>query len=129
MSIAVKSRFPLTKCDDCGSEHIGGPCGMSMAERFRTVKLATEWMPARMAARQTVVKDENGVERTESEYYDDDELTNLFGDGLSGKERKELLMEETKGVGYATAEDIKKHPELVDAHFLQDPADEVGEVG
>ena len=101
---------------------------MTAAERFKSVRLASEWMPARQKARQTMVRDDNGVERPEQEYYDDEALTGIFNDGLTGKERKELLMEETKGVGYATAEDIEKHPELVAAHFLEDPADDIGEV-
>ena len=133
MSIVVKSKTQIEECTDCGSAHLGiKPCGYPSVDAriasMKTVRLATEWMPSRTAARQTMVRDDNGVERPEQEYYDDEALTAMFDDGLTGKERKELLMEETKGVGYATAEDIKKHPELVDAHFLGDPADEVGEV-
>lgn len=91
---------------------------MTFGERMKTVRYGTEWMPAKTEARTKTFTDDAGVTRTEKEYYDDQALTELFGDGLTGKERKEELMEDTKGVGYATAEDIQKYPELVDEHFL-----------
>jgi hypothetical protein len=98
---------------------------MSAGQRFRTVKVGTEWMPAKSERRTTRIRKENGVETTELEYYDDESLKDLFGDGLTGKERKEALMEETQGVGTATPEDIQKYPELVYEHYLNNDKDEV----
>lgn len=113
MSITIKGNVELRFCDDCGTSHLGVvPCGMSYAQRLRTTRLASEWMPAKTDSRQ----------RGDSVYYDDEALSGMFGDGLTGKEREEQMMEETQGVGIAYAEDIEKYPELVDAHYLTDPA-------
>ena len=115
----VTSKFPLKMCVDCGAEHLSPvPCGMTRGQRYRTVKVDSDWMPSRRAARSTPKVLDNGVTTTESEYYDDQALTEFFGDGLTGDERKELMMEETQGVGIATADDIEKYPELVSAHYL-----------
>ena len=123
MAVKITTKAELKTCPDCESEHLGGPCGMTQRERFKTVKMGTEWMPSKQADRTTTYVDDTGVRRPEKEYYDDNQLTELFGDGLTGKERKEQLMEETKGVGFATKEDIEKHPDLVYEHFLNDPND------
>jgi hypothetical protein len=98
---------------------------MTQGQRFRTVKIASEWMPAKTDSRNRRVVKDNGVVTTESEYYDDESLKDLFGDGLTGKERKEALMEETQGVGVATPEDIQKYPELVYEHYLTNEKDAI----
>jgi hypothetical protein len=91
---------------------------MTFGERLRSVKLASEWMPAKQRSR----------EMGEKVYYDDEALKPIFSDDLSGAERKEDLMDQTHGVGYATEEEIRKHPELAYAQYLDNPLDDEREV-
>lgn len=93
---------------------------MTAAERFKTVKLGTEWMPSKMDSRARDAQRQDGNAKG---YYDDEAVKEIFG--TTGKENKEILMEETQGVGIATAEDIQKYPELVYEHYLNNPKDDV----
>lgn len=75
----------MTYCDDCKSEHLGAPCGMSWIDRMRTVQI-----------------DKAALETAEKHsYYDSEPVNELFG------EDSQLQMEEeTRGLGYArTARD------------------------
>ena len=75
----------MTYCDDCGSEHLGPRCGMTFAQRMRTVQL-----------------DRASLEtRTKVNYYDREGVSDVFG-----ADSKEQMTEETNGLGYArTAKD------------------------
>lgn len=116
MSLVVKTRAEIRYCESCKSSHMGRvPCGLTYSQRIRSMRVDQSWMPAKIESRAS----------GETEYYDDQQLSALFDDGLTGEERKEQLMDETQGVGYATAEDIQKYPELVAAHYLDAPGDDV----
>lgn len=79
MSVFTKvTGAELRTCPDCGSEHMGRPCGMTAVARMRTVQLDGSWMPA----------------KSKHNYYDTEML-----DDLLGEDRHERMMEETKGVG------------------------------
>lgn len=82
---------------------------MSWLERMRSQTVDPSWMPAKM----------NGGTKN---YFDDEALKPLFG-GMDYKDREAQLMDETEGVGFADVEDIKKRPELVAAHYLDNPRD------
>lgn len=90
----------LAHCDDCGSEHLAAPCGMTFAQRLRSVRLDGSVTPT----------------RSQKNYYDDDALTGVFGN--TAQEREERMMEETEGVGVANQAEIKAHTELAAAHYL-----------
>lgn len=118
MAVVVRSRLPLSVCPDCKSEHLGPPCGCeSAAERYRTVQLSTDWMPAKQRSR----------ELGHTEYYDDQSLSALFDDGLTGAERHDELMDESQGVGFATAAEVNESPELAVQHYLEDSTEIIGE--
>lgn len=68
----------LTKCPDCGSEHLGRRCGMTFAERIRSVTVSYA----------------NFVTKDKKNYYDTDKVKATFGE-----DAQELMMEETKGIG------------------------------
>lgn len=68
----------LTDCPDCGSEHMGGRCGMTFAERLRTVQVDG-------AALET---------RTKRDYYDVESVHDTFGEDAEDK-----MMDATKGIG------------------------------
>lgn len=92
--------MPVLHCDDCGSTHLGAPCGMTFAQRMRSVRLDYSWMPA---------KDLNN-------YYDEELVTDLFG-GKDAGERHEQMMEETEGRGFIEGRDIRSDE---DAAFYMD---------
>lgn len=89
----------LAHCDDCGSVHLGAPCGLSWAQRMRSVKIDPSWMP---------FKRESGSLKN---YYDDTETTQLFG--FDRKERKEKFMDDTKGYGALTKDSSDQHLETL----------------
>lgn len=75
----------MTYCDDCKSEHLGAPCGMSWIDRMRSVRI------------------DGGVleTRTKRNYYDREPVHGMFGDTA-----QEQMEKETDGLGYArTASD------------------------
>ena len=76
--------YGVRACDSCGSEHLGPDCGLTYAQRLRSVRLDGSVTESRSKAR----------------YWDEEPLGDLFQDGLTGKERSELVMDETNGVGY-----------------------------
>lgn len=111
MKVSVKGGA-LRFCTDCESTHMGRvPCGMSYAQRLRSQTTDPSWMPARRAVGNL------------KNYYDDESVSALFNDGLTGKERKEQMLDETEGVGVASAEEVAKYPELAAAHYLDNPRD------
>lgn len=67
-------------CLDCGHAHLGPACGMTFAQRIRTVQLDRMSLPARQAASTT--------------YYDRSSL-----DEALGPDRQARMMEATKGLG------------------------------
>ena len=100
------AQVELRDCPSCGSSHMGPvPCGLTFGERMRSVKTATEWMPS--------VSDSRA--RGERVYYDDEHIKPMFG-GLDRKERREQMMEETKGFG-PIYEDTPYNPEHEKAIF------------
>lgn len=116
--MSQRTLHSLRHCPDCGSEHLAAPCGMTFAERMRSVRTATEWMPAKQDDRR------RGSTKGGKDYFDDEALKPMFG-GDSAADRYEQLMDETQGVGVADQEDIAKYPELVTAHYLDNPKDEL----
>lgn len=74
-------------------------------------------MPAKQVDRQSGAK----------EYYDDSALSDLFDDGLTGRERKEELMDDTQGVGFASAAEVAQNPDLATQFYLDDTTDTIGE--
>lgn len=78
MKITVKGE--LRECGDCGSSHLGAPCGLSYAKRLASQSADTLWMPAKNNGRKN--------------YYDSDSLKELFPE-----DAKEEMMEVTKGRG------------------------------
>jgi hypothetical protein len=130
MTIPVKVREgALAVCSDCGSEHLPPvPCGLTFAQRLGSQRIDKSWMPA---------KRDGGLKN----YYDSEALGDAFG-----ADAHEQMMEETKGFGPVTAENLeqaRKEPELaemIDAFYGQaadidegsdeDPfADVTGDVG
>lgn len=91
----------LAYCADCEGTHMGGRCGMTFAQRLRSVRLDTSVTPT----------------RTQKNYFDDDALTEVFG-GKDADERHEQMLEETRGVEYASQEEIAQHTDLAAAHYL-----------
>lgn len=87
----ITSRIPLHDCKSCGSQHMGGDCGMTMRQRLRTVRLDKGWMPYR-------------GENLDN-YFDDEPLKDIFG--MDHKEREAELMDETQGVGTCSAEEFE----------------------
>ncbi len=77
----------MQSCPDCGSEHLNAPCGMTWAQRVRTFRPATDWMPAKADSRQ------RGMTRP---YFDSDPVNEVFG-----ADSKERMLDETHGLGYA----------------------------
>jgi hypothetical protein len=72
----------LRPCPNCGEQHL--PCGgLSFADRIRTAQISEALRPT----------------ATRRSYYDDDALTEQFGENR--KERKARLERETEGMGYA----------------------------
>lgn len=68
----------LTDCPDCGSEHLGGRCGMTFVERLRSVQISE-------AALET---------RTKVNDYDREAVYDSFGE-----DAEDRMMEATKGLG------------------------------
>lgn len=124
MTVRIKfaPNTELNSCPDCGRLHLGPRCGMTEGERYKSVSCATEWMPSRMDARR---RDSLRQDGRAVGYYDEEMVKAMTGN--TGLENKEQMLDDTHGVGVATAADIQKHPELVAAQYLDDPADEVGE--
>jgi hypothetical protein len=113
----------LAHCVSCGSTHLPPvPCGLTFAERMRSHRYATEWMPAKMDSRERDAQQPKG-----KGYYDEEAIKSVFGQ--TGKDNYEEMMDDTQGVGIADAEDIRKHPELVAAHYLDNPKDEIDAEG
>lgn len=74
----------LAYCESCGSEHLAPvPCGLTFAERIRTVRTATDWMPAKANSR-----------ATDGSFIDRVALDETFG-----PDRREQMLEETRGLG------------------------------
>lgn len=72
-------------CSSCLSSHIGSvPCGMTWLQRIKSQRV------------------DPGVEETKTKrkYWNPESVDTLFQDGLNPNERRELMMEETNGVGY-----------------------------
>lgn len=66
------------ECPSCGSEHLGGPCGMTFAERIRSVQI-----------------NRSGWETAEKRnYYDAEPINAVFGE-----DSRERWMDETEGMG------------------------------
>jgi len=68
----------FTDCPDCGSEHLGGRCGLTFAQRLRTVQVDG-------AALET---------RTKRNYYDLESVHDTFGE-----DAEDRMMDATKGLG------------------------------
>lgn len=81
----------MIDCPDCTTTHMGVACGSTYAQRLRSVRLDASVTPSRDKVR----------------YYDDESLKDLFG-GKSEAERREQLMEETKGIGAVSRADLAK---------------------
>lgn len=94
----------LRDCPDCDSSHLGPACGMTYVERLRTTRIDSSATPSRNFTG-----------------YDDDVLTESFG--YDKKERKELMMEDTKGFGPIYS-DQETTPEHFQAIMGFDPNDE-----
>lgn len=69
----------MKACPDCGSAHMGEPCGMTFAERIRTVRLSPAATPS-----------------SRKNYYDAEGVRDAFGENT-----RERMMEDTHGLGYA----------------------------
>lgn len=92
MTIAIKTspHSTLAHCPDCDSEHIApNPCGMTYRQRLGSQTLAQGWMPAKDKKR----------------WWDESSLKEFWG-GQSESERKEQLMDETKGIGAVSKEEL-----------------------
>lgn len=77
-------------CSSCGVAHIGQvPCGMTYLQRLGSVHLDGSATPTRDKKR----------------YWDESSLKDFWG-GQSESERKEQLMEETKGIGAVSKEEL-----------------------
>lgn len=73
----------MIDCPDCGSEHLGErPCGLSYAERLRSVRLSE-------TVRETVHDRPNS-------YYDPEPIRQVFGEDARDK-----MLDATDGLGYA----------------------------
>ena len=89
-------------CSDCETEHIGQvPCGMTWLQRMRSTVLDTEATPS----------------RSRRDYFDDEPLKGIFG--ADKRERKEEVMEETKGIGALSRRDPMT-PEAAKVFFGDD---------
>lgn len=77
-------------CDDCKSEHLGPPCGLSFAQRLRSVQLHGSATPS----------------REKKNYFSDEGLKDIFG--KDRKEREEELLDETGGRRFVEEPDITK---------------------
>lgn len=67
-------------CFDCGSKHLGALCGMSFAQRMRTVQVSKE----------------NFVTAEKKNYYDRASVAATFGE-----DSEQRMLDDTKGLGYA----------------------------
>lgn len=84
--IKAEPRF----CSSCSSEHIGQvPCGMTYMQRLGSVRLDGSVTAT----------------RDKKKYWDESSLKDFWG-GQTESERKEQLMEETKGIGVVPREEL-----------------------
>lgn len=85
----------ITLCPDCGDQHMGRCGGLTFAQRLRSVRLDTSVTET----------------RTPKNYYDEDALTDMFGEDK--QTRRDRYMDETDGRG--AVRDIKSlDPETLD---------------
>lgn len=84
MKVTLRGATELRRCPDCKSEHLGAACGGNFVARLRSVRLDPSATPTRDLKR----------------YWDDESVSSVFNDGLTGKERKEKMFDETDGVGF-----------------------------
>lgn len=70
----------MTACPDCRSTHLGSRCGMTFAQRMRTVTIHPDATPT----------------RTRALYYDREALAQSFG-----ADAREQALEDTDGLGPA----------------------------
>lgn len=106
MKVTCKGPTEIRLCPDCDHEHIGPPCGTAnFAERLRSVKTDTSWMPAKQV-------DRADPEKSGKSYYDDETFKDMWG--LDRKERKEMMLDETKGFG-PLYKDSPNNPDHLDA--------------
>lgn len=78
----------LALCEDCGSEHLHAPCGMTFAQRLRTTQIHGSCTPT----------------RDRVDYFDDTGLKEIFG--LDRHERRAQMADATQGRGYTTVADL-----------------------
>lgn len=96
MKVTYRGHTQARECPDCESSHIGiVPCGRTFVQRLRSVRLDPSATPT----------------RDRVAYYDDEDMKDLFG--YDRKERRELYMDDTKGMGSLVGDDYT--PEHVDA--------------
>lgn len=84
MKVTVRSPEGVRYCEGCKSEHLGLRCpsGTKYIDRLRTTRLDGSVTSS----------------QTKQNYYSDEGLKAHFG--LDRKERKEQMMDDTKGLGY-----------------------------
>jgi hypothetical protein len=88
----------FTACPDCGSTHLGGRCGLSFAQRLRSVQVHE-------SVRATV---HSGDSHT---YYDRSALDDVFG-----ADHRDRMLEETDGLGIARTDPRTGDTYHVDRH-------------
>jgi hypothetical protein len=94
-------------CTDCGSEHLGPACGMTFAQRLKTVRV-----------------DKANFDTAEKHNYFDREAANAVF-GLSADERPEDIMaEETEGKGFLDRSEMRDAPTDELMHYLDGPEED-----
>lgn len=89
-TLKVSEHSTLAHCPDCESDHIApNPCGMSFRQRLSSVQLSGSVTET----------------RTKRKYWDESSLKEFWG-GKDEGERRDELMEETKGIGYVDKHEI-----------------------
>ena len=97
-AVKVSEHTTLAHCDDCGSEHLAPvPCGMTFIQRLRSVNLDGSVTETREKRR----------------YWSSEGMNEMFGN--TEAERREELMEDTKGIGYVDDLNSPKAHELAKA--------------
>jgi hypothetical protein len=105
MKVTTKGVTEVRYCTSCKTEHIGKvPCGLTWKQRMGTVDL--DW-----ASLET---------RDKKNYFDQEALDDSFG-----PDAQEVMMDETDGMGYRTAEQVAKmSPEETKAYLGLDKEDD-----
>lgn len=87
-------------CPDCWSQHLGPACGMTFAQRMKTVRLDTMSFDT----------------SDKTNYFDTDAVRDLVG-----PDAEERMMDETDGRGFIPREQIADTPTDVLADYVYGP--------